>query len=294
MRSLSTFFYVSFLCFFSVSVQAQISTWIHPDSILLAGQEKPVPVLLVGAFHFAYYNLDAYKIDSAKQVDVLSPERQKEMQALVDYIAQFKPTKIAVEGGRHSGYIIRRFERWQKGAPLGRHEIDQIAFPIMLQQGLDTLYGVDALSWVREKRQWSSDSTAIKSWVDPMLEQIDALEQHPIELNYQYFFAAKTDWQQGVSMLDYFRYINDPEVLRRMHGSYLLSGFMEREELGPEWLAMDWYNRNLRIFRNIQSIVEGPEDRILVIFGAGHMSILQELFIASPVFEWIPFNGLGK
>ncbi len=47
-----------------------------PDSILVGKRKQPL-VLLIGTFHFAYYNFDAHKTSKDKQVDILSPEKQK-------------------------------------------------------------------------------------------------------------------------------------------------------------------------------------------------------------------------
>ncbi len=69
-----------------------------PDKFLVLKGEDSLPsIFLVGTFHFEYYNLDAYKIEKDKQVDVLSEAKQKEIKQLLDYIAAFKPTKICIE-----------------------------------------------------------------------------------------------------------------------------------------------------------------------------------------------------
>lgn len=44
---------------------------------------------------------------------------------------------------------------------------------------------------------------------------------------------------------------------------------------GAEMMT-EWYRRNLRIFSNIQDIAQEGE-RVLVIYGAGHCKILQQL-----------------
>jgi hypothetical protein len=44
---------------------------------------------------------------------------------------------------------------------------------------------------------------------------------------------------------------------------------------GSDLLAM-WYQRNIRIYRNIIALVDSPEDRILVIYGAGHLGWLRQ------------------
>jgi hypothetical protein len=37
-----------------------------------------------------------------------------------------------------------------------------------------------------------------------------------------------------------------------------------------------WFQRNIRIYRNIVPLVESPNDRILVIYGAGHVGRLRQ------------------
>ena len=43
---------------------------------------------------------------------------------------------------------------------------------------------------------------------------------------------------------------------------------------GPDLLA-EWYRRNARIFSNLRNIIDSPEERVLVIYGAGHEYWLQ-------------------
>jgi len=44
---------------------------------------------------------------------------------------------------------------------------------------------------------------------------------------------------------------------------------------GPDLLAM-WYQRNTRIYHNIRALVSSPQDRILVIYGAGPLGWLRQ------------------
>ena len=53
---------------------------------------------------------------------------------------------------------------------------------------------------------------------------------------------------------------------------------------------MHWYARNLRIFRNIQAIATEPDDRIMVIFGAGHLGILRQQLESYPGMELVEFS----
>ncbi|HRG27913.1 MAG TPA: DUF5694 domain-containing protein, partial [Chitinophagales bacterium] len=86
---------------------------------------------------------------------------------------------------------------------------------------------------------------------------------------------------------DYFIYMNDDWVLDKGYGAYLTGDFKLGSFEGADALAMHWYSRNLRIFRNLQEIVTSPDDRILLIIGAGHAGILTHLFECSNEFELV-------
>ena len=64
--------------------------------------------------------------------------------------------------------------------------------------------------------------------------------------------------------------------------------------VGAEVLA-EWYRRNFCIFANIARAVESPADRVLVLFGQGHVTYLRELVKSSPDLELVePNDYLAK
>lgn len=85
--------------------------------------------------------------------------------------------------------------------------------------------------------------------------------------------------------------LNNPLKIKEDLNSYLTKGFAYEETQGDftgvDFEAGRWFSRNLRIFRNIQRIPKTPEDRILVIFGAGHMNLLNPLIDSSKEFELV-------
>ncbi|MEL6255247.1 MAG: DUF5694 domain-containing protein [Bacteroidota bacterium] len=262
-----------------------------PDQILVQKEDQTPEVLLVGSFHFAYYGLDAHVTKEEDQVNVLSPKRQAEMKELVDYIAQFKPNKIAVEGGRNSGYIIRRYEKFLKKPKKNRaNEVDQIAFPLMKQFGLDTLYGVNSYGLSRDFYN-HPDSSVLVPLMDSIYKDWDFRSTNIMSERYDKLYDKDDELALNHTLLDYFKHMNTDKIIDRDWGAYLVGDFKNGSYEGADALAMHWYSRNLRIMRNIQNITE-PGDRILVIFGAGHMSILKYLFQCSPEYKLIKFNDL--
>jgi hypothetical protein len=53
---------------------------------------------------------------------------------------------------------------------------------------------------------------------------------------------------------------------------------------GPDLLA-SWYQRNIRIFNNIAALADSPGERVLVIYGAGHLGWLRQDIAGDPTLE---------
>ncbi len=283
------FFFLSSLCSWAQSNSNPIT--FDPDEILQKDDNIP-SVLLVGSFHFAYYGLDGHVTKEEDKVNVLLPHRQKEMEELVNYIAQFKPNKIVVEGGRNSGYIIRRYEEYiEDPKSLRANEIDQIAFPLMKRFGLDTLYGCNSWSLAGSLTQ-HRDSLVFRALADSIWRDFPENEQ-VYSKRYDEFYEYDDKLTLEYTLLEYFKFMNSDKSINRNFGAYLVGSFKNGSYEGADGLSIHWYNRNLRIFRNIQNMTE-PGDRIMVLFGAGHMTILKNLFECSPEYELVKFGEVGE
>ena len=71
---------------------------------------------------------------------------------------------------------------------------------------------------------------------------------------------------------------NRPEVRLADHRAYLRMSQvgLGNHYPGANWVGNHWYPRNLKVFVNLTRITESPEDRILVIIGAGLVFLLQQ------------------
>ena len=281
----SQFFLFSFLLttFF---LQAQKIK--DPDEFLIPKGVDSLPkIFLLGSFHFEYPNLDANKVDKSKQVDILSIQKQKELQKLLEYIALFKPTKICIEAPVKWN-AMEKYRMYKTGKKeLGRDEIQQIAFRLMERFKLDTVYCVDA-STIADDLTESKDSTIIKPYIDEIFKDY-TFKATP---NYKKWIEYETEQNLKVPLLEYFKYFNSQKRFLRDYGYYLLGEFKNGKYNGADALATYWYDRNLRIFRNIQRITTSPNDRILVLFGAGHISILDQLLKCTPEYNYIKYDDL--
>ncbi len=258
-----------------------------PDVFLVPNKDSLPKIFLIGTFHFEYYNKDAYKVDKSKQVDILSAQKQKEVKELLDYISLFKPNKICIEAPA-KWKAMDKYRDYRSGKnSLAKDERQQIAFRLMEKFHLDTVYSVDAGS-IADDLSNNKDSVIIKPYIDSIFKDYSFRSND----NYKKWRDYITSLETNLSLLQYFKYLNSPKVFQREYGAYLLGDFKLGEFNGADALATYWYDRNLRIFRNIQRITTSPSDRILVLFGSGHISILDQLLTFSPEYDYIKFNDL--
>lgn len=253
-------------------------------------KEKP-QVLVVGTFHFNYPGLDAHKVSEENKMDILSTQRQKEVRELVDHIKKFKPTKIAVEIPITSSTLAKKnnddFRAFKKGEyTLKRDEGDQLAYRIAKEMNLDTIYGIDANTLTHDIAERDS-LFVMEMWKDYDWKNDSETSQI---INKVYEYGDKIDAE--TTLMENFTHMNSRDTHNFMYGTYLTGDFKLDNYRGSDVLASYWYSRNLRIFRNIQKITEGPEDRILVVFGNAHAAILRNLIECSPEYEFIEFDSL--
>ena len=73
--------------------------------------------------------------------------------------------------------------------------------------------------------------------------------------------------------------LNDPKGRLASHQVYLRSVRIGigNQYPGANRFILFWYARNLKIFVNLTRIMEAKDDRILLIIGAGHIFLLQQL-----------------
>lgn len=248
--------------------------------------KEKTKVLVVGTFHFDYPGLDDHKTKDENKIDVLLEPKKTQVTELVNYIKTFNPNKIALEANK--GWNATEKLRAYKSGGLRdkRDERYQLGMRIASELNLDTLYEVNAYSLLDDFQK--SDSLMVNKMIGDVNWEIE----DPYWPYVERWFEYDDQLVSKVHLIDYMKQLNAEEAHQYGYGIYLLGSFKSENNQGADNLSIWWYNRNLRIFRNIQGITAGPEDRILVIMGNGHAAILRQLFESSPEYEFVEFDSL--
>jgi hypothetical protein len=243
----------------------KITLFLMVAALPLWAQSKPRPqILVLGMYHMSNPGRDVHNMQAD---DVLSAKRQQEITELIEVLKKYRPTKIAVESEVGGERVKREYSDYLAGKyTLSRNEIDQIGYRLAKEMGHQAVYAVDEggdFPWRRlqnyaKANQLAEKFSALDSEVATMVkEQGDFLSSHTV--------------------LETLLYMNsDTMAAKAVAWYYALIPYGDPYDYaGPDLLAA-WYQRNIRIYHNIVKLVDSPNDRILVIYGAGHLGWLQQ------------------
>jgi hypothetical protein len=90
-------------------------------------------------------------------------------------------------------------------------------------------------------------------------------------------------------------YINGDDKIAREVGLYQRMAHLgEPGDWAGADLLSDWYRRNMRIYSNVTRLVDSPDERVLVIFGAGHLGWLHQAVASDPTLRLRTLAELAK
>lgn len=255
-----------------------------------AVSHEKIQVMTLGVFHFNYPNLDAHQIAAGNEIDVLDPKYQAEIERLVAAIKKFRPTRIAVEvRPKYQARYDSLYDSYLEGKlKLGRDEEFQIGFRLGKELGINRMSCVD-----EQGRYYGyldtlfADSAREAAFENYFYHNPDSL----IQKQYVEFYRVTDEFPKSKGIIQTLERINQPGFIMHSQGAYFAGDFKYEEKpgdfTGVDFETARWYNRNLRIFRNIQRITENPQDRILLIIGCGHLGLLNYFFQCSPEYELV-------
>ena len=230
---------------------------------------KPTLVVL-GTYHMGAAGRHLVNVETD---DVTNPERQKQIVELVEKLKKFKPTKVAVECDIENDARTQvTYNKYLEGLyQLSRSEIQQIGFRLAKESGHKKVYCVNSWGLSLEDSLYNFvDYAAQDAKLDSFLKiRIQKSQERADKENKKLFTLPVTNQ---------LILLNQTDRIEKDHQEYfeLLRIGRNKEYVGANYVSW-WYSRNLMILVNIISITDSPEDRVLVIYGAGHTKLLIQL-----------------
>jgi len=230
-------------------------------------------IMVLGVFHL----VSTKNMFTQQQGDTLTLKRQREIEQVVERLRAFHPTKIAVEHD-YDGKLNERYQQYLSDKyVLTAEETDQYAFRLGKELGLSRIdsiyYPVSFDPNEAEDYAHAHDQKAV--W-DAALDRA-----HNVIAELDEVLAHGT-------MLEALRFMNSEYTIDLNGSMYLV---LDRIGASNEYPGADavsrWYASNLHIFANLMRLITSPDDRVLVIYGQGHVQLLRSFIKGSPDLQFI-------
>jgi hypothetical protein len=242
--------------------------------------ERKTKILLLGTYHFDKGGGHLMDFDAG---DVTTDKKQGEINEVVQKLMEFKPNKIAVEAKRENEKEINNLylqfctnNSIKSDEIIGhRNEIVQIAFRLAHKLNHKKIYPVDVPVGLPE-------------------DVFEYGEKNCPNLHKKFFNrvneygSSENEFMQNHTVGEILRHMNTDARFEAEHSDLYL--YLNQIGAGDTYYGVntltEWYRRNLYIFANLQNITK-PEDRVLVLYGAGHCKILRNLIEDYNEFEFV-------
>lgn len=241
-----------------------------------AADTPPVQVMIIGDFHMSNPGRDLHNVTVD---DMLSPERQKQIVAVTDALAAFKPTVVAAEWP--ADIAATRYADYRAGKLAPSHnEVVQLGFRLADKMRLTSFAGIDVDGdFPYDAVQTYAKAHGQTGWLDSSGAEIEA------------FVRQQDDMLKTGTVAATLRWLNDPALITKGNGFYRTTLHVGggTEQPGAE-LMTAWYRRNFLICANLVQVAK-PGDRIVVFYGSGHSFLLRQCVSEMPGFELVEPNA---
>ncbi len=225
--------------------------------------------LLVGTGHWVPTGRDFKTVEVD---DMLAPARQEEISQCVDLLSRFAPTRIALEILPSMDPAVNKdFAAYRAGHfALTANERHQLGFRLAEKAGLPEIHGIDwhdferPIGWERaiDYAEAHGQQQLVRGFTDPLHETAEER-------------AEEFERLCATSVRDMILQSCAPEAMAVSHQVYMDLARVGRGDtyVGAE-VVLRWYERNMMMFNNLARLVTGPNERILLVVGAGHLTLL--------------------
>lgn len=240
-------------------------------------KDSKIQVLNFGTFHFGATS-DAHKA----KFDEHDQTNQQAAKEIAEMLAEFKPTVILVERvPEYNDQLQEIYQSYVANPDMTFKrptEVQLLAFELGRLSGTERIYGIDHKMGYNYKIGIEIENAIDPSWHDKFFQ--DPYQFYP-ELNFRN--------DESMSLIDKLRIMNQDQILDyaivgnadMLTHAGTESGFEGADE------AAKYYQRNLRMYSNMNRIQFNEDDRVFILMGSSHTAFFRDFLSRSPKYEMV-------
>ena len=247
-----------------------------------ANQDPPgdtlskIPILNFGTFHMGF-TPDANKT----AFDEHDKEHQRAVHEIAQKLAAFQPTVILVETEpEYDEELQAAYQKYLDDPAMffeNPSEIELLAFELGRLSGTKRIYGIDHQMGYNYNIGNEIDNQIDPTWHDKYYE-------NPLQ-----FYPQVNVNEDSLSLLDKLKQKNHDQYLDfliTVNADMLTHAGSEKGFEGADEAAK-YYQRNLRMYSNLNRIELDEKDRVFILMGASHTAFFRDFISRSPKYEMV-------
>ncbi len=235
-----------------------------------------IPILNFGTFHMGF-TTDA----NTTEFDENDKQNQRNIHDIAKQIAEFKPTVIIVEKPpEYNNKLQAQYKEYLENPDMlfkNPSEVQLLAFELGRLANTERIYGID------HKMGYNyMIAKDIKNSIDSVF--IDSFYTDPM----QFYPEVNVD-EDTLALLENLKLTNRDKYLDFLLtiNADILTHVGTKDGFEGADEAAKLYQRNLRMYSNLNRISLDKDDRVFILMGATHTAFLRDFIRRSPKYEMV-------
>ncbi|WP_190808384.1 DUF5694 domain-containing protein [Flagellimonas sp. S3867] len=267
-------FFIAILFFYSCNQKEQIVDKTTSKEIVIEIESDKIKVL-----NFATFHMNTTSDAASIEFDAESQKNQQDAEEIATIISRFKPTVICVEVPiSENEELNKEYDQYlnnPKQTSTYYGEVGLVAFEVGRINDIDKLYGIDH----RMEYNYNINTELINA--------IDSVTYNEFQSDPFKAIPGLNIFEEGLSLKEKLFRMNHPKFLDFLitANADILTYVGTKNSFEGADEAAKYYQRNLRIYSNLNRLPLTKKDRVFILSGGSHTAFLNEFMKRSLKYE---------
>ncbi|SIQ86659.1 DUF5694 domain-containing protein [Maribacter ulvicola] len=235
--------------------------------------ENKIKVLNMATFHMGFTN-DANSVE----YDERNLKNKKEIHSIAKLLSAFKPTVIILESSPEYNEKLQKEYKEYKNNPKmefkNPSEGELLGYELGRISNVNRIYGIDHKMGYNYR----------------LIDSLAKSKNEKIYLDFMDYYGpiSETKYENG-NTLEKLKMENKPEYLDYLiaYNADIMTHISTKNKFEGADVAAKYYQRNLRMYSNLNKISLTQNDRVFILMGSSHIAFFRDFMRRSPKYNMV-------